>query len=74
MVIAGSACCESTCAASGEWVCELSGCPTHVHIHFSEKCGLLKAGHQGRCLSSKSWPLKWHSGKKVKYLISDQAF
>lgn len=49
MPVAGSACCESPCAASGGWVVELSGHPTYTHNHFSNKCGPLKAGCQGRC-------------------------
>lgn len=49
MSVAGSACCESPCAASGWWVVDLSGHPTHTHNRFSSKYGLLKAACQGRC-------------------------
>lgn len=41
MVIAGRACCESTCAAPGGWVSELTGCPASMHV---------------KVWSSKSWP------------------
>lgn len=62
-VVAGSACCESTRAASGGWVVELTGRPTYTPVSFSAKRGLLKAGHQGRCWYLRKLPSKMAFGE-----------